>query len=89
MSKGYLTVAQNSDTTDYMRHAYALALSIKATQKETDQISVMITPGQEYPDKYKEVFDEIIDVPWSDMAAPHKQKFHNEWKAPGPWQKQK
>ena len=82
MSKGFLTVAQNSDTVDYMRHAYALALSIKATQKETDKISVMITPGQTYPDKYKEVFDEIIDVPWSDMAAMHKQQFHNEWKVP-------
>lgn len=81
MTKGYLTIAQNSETIDYMRHAYGLALSIKATQTETDKISVMITPGQEYPDKYKEVFDEIIDVPWTDMSSKVKEcKFFNEWK---------
>ena len=31
MSKGYIIIAQNSDV-DYLRMAYALALSIKATQ---------------------------------------------------------
>ena len=33
MSKGYITIAQNSEDIDYLEMSYALALSLKATQK--------------------------------------------------------
>ena len=33
MSRGYIAIAQNSKV-DYLKLAYALALSLKATQKE-------------------------------------------------------
>ena len=88
-TKGYLTFAQNSvefsdnDATyvDYVRLAYALALSIKATQTDVTNLSIAITPGQKLDDKYKEVFDEIIEIPWGDMAEKSYKKFQNEWKA--------
>jgi len=33
MSRGYITIAQNSEDIDYLEMAYALALSLGATQK--------------------------------------------------------
>ena len=80
MSKGFLTFAQNGKN-NYLRMAYALALSLKVTQPEYDKLSVAVTPGTSIPDIYKEVFDQIIDIPFGDMAAKHKWKLHNEWKA--------
>ena len=32
MSKGYITIAQNSEDIDYLEMSYALALSLKASQ---------------------------------------------------------
>lgn len=78
-TSGFLTVAQNSQYVDYLRLAYLQALSIHATQNNTN-VSVMITPGQEVPSKYREVFDEVIEVPWGDNAANDDWKLSNEWK---------
>ena len=79
MSKGFLSVAQNTSQIDYVRLAYAQALSIKATQANVNKYAVMVTPGTDIPDKYKQVFDEVIDVPWGDMSS-KTRKFENEWK---------
>ena len=35
MSKGYIVIAQNSEDTNYLRMAYALALSLKITQSKS------------------------------------------------------
>ena len=86
--KGFFTFAQNSIRSvngktieiDYARHAYALALSIKTSQKEITNISVAITPGQKIEDRHKLVFDEIIEIPWGDAALNHEYKFQNEYK---------
>ena len=34
MSKGYIAIAQNNEEHDYLKLAYAMALSIKASQQE-------------------------------------------------------
>lgn len=78
--RGFLVFAQNGRT-DYVRLAYGLALSLKATQKEIPWLSVVVTPGTVIPDHYREVFDEVIDVPWSDEAQHSDWKLENEWKA--------
>lgn len=80
MSKGFVTIAENSiidgENVDYLRLAYGLALSIKATQTEISNISVLTSEDTKVPDKYKEVFDEVIRIPWSiDLPGP---KFYNE-----------
>jgi len=79
MSKGFLSVAQNTSQVDYVRLAYAQALSIKSTQNNINKYAVMVTPDTVIPDKYKQVFDEVIDVPWGDMSSKNR-KFENEWK---------
>jgi hypothetical protein len=77
MSKGYVVIAQNS-TTDYLRQAYALALSIKATQSEVNNITV--ATNDDMPAKYRSVFDQIVEIPWSDAASTSEWKVENKWK---------
>ncbi len=68
-SKGFVIVAENSvidgKFVDYFKMAYGLALSIKATQTEISNVSVLISNDTKVPDKYKLTFDEIIRIPWS------------------------
>ena len=78
--RGFLVFAQNGKT-DYLRLAYALALSLKATQKEHGFLTVVVTPGTIIPEKYKDVFDEVLEVVWSDEAEESEWKLENEWKA--------
>ena len=78
MSKGFLVLAQNTLTVDYVRQAYALALSIKATQKEVTSISLVT--NEIVPESYKEVFDHILDIPWGDVAYNPDWKIENRWK---------
>ena len=78
--KGYVTIAQRSGKINYLRMAYALALSLKATQSEVPHLSVLVTPGMKIPKKYAEVFDEVIEIPWGDDSKEYKWKIHNKWK---------
>jgi alpha-N-acetylglucosamine transferase len=63
MTKGYLLIANNTDTIDYVKLAYICALSIKYTQpKDINQIAV-VTTTPELVGKLKcsWVFDQIIE----------------------------
>jgi hypothetical protein len=80
MSKGYLVLAQNSDD-NYLAMAYALALSIKATQSTVNNISLMTDADiDSISDKFKSIFDNIIPIPWLDHAVDSKWKIENKWK---------
>ena len=79
MSKGYLIFAQNNDSTDYVRQAYALALSIKYTQPNIN--SVTLCTLDKVDDKYKKVFDHILEIPGKDDAQDSGWKVENRWKA--------
>ena len=82
MSKGYITIAQNSDNVDYLTQAYALALSIKNTQSGVNNISVVVdeaTKKKVLP-KHTQVFDNIITMPWQDDAQDATWKINNKWK---------
>lgn len=78
--RGFFTFAQNG-THDYIRMAYALALSLKATQEEVPYLAIGITHGTKVPKKYAWAFDEIIEIPWGDAAKDESWKLQNEWKA--------
>ena len=78
MNKGFLVIAQNSEGIDYVRQAYALALSIKKTQSTYSSIS-LITNDQ-VSEKYLSVFDHIIPIPWKDHAEESVWKVENRWK---------
>lgn len=82
MTKGYLTFAQNNDTTDYLNLAYLQALSIKVTQKE-NQYAVVVDDAtmNSVTDRHRAVFDYIIPIPGVDDAANDSWKLRNEWKA--------
>jgi hypothetical protein len=78
MSRGYLILAQNTRRDDYVRQAYALALSIKNTQKGVNNVALATT--DDVPEKYQDVFDNILDIPWTDHAVYSKWKIENKWK---------
>jgi len=78
--KGFFTFAQNSGEIDYVRMAYALALSLKASQT-IPYLSIGITPGTTVKEEYAWAFDNIIEIPWGDHAAESTWKLENEWKS--------
>ena len=78
MSKGFLVFAQNTDTVDYVRQAYALALSIKFSQ--TDINTVSIVTNSPVPAEYQTVFDQIIPIPWFDERVDSALKAEHRWK---------
>jgi len=82
--RGFFTIAQYSDKFgDYPRMAYALALSLKASQTEAPYLAVGMTQEDQerLPQKYKDAFDEVVTIPWTDEAIMHNWKLHNWWKA--------
>ena len=78
MSKGYIVIAQNNDTVDYLEQAYALAMNLKLTQGIVNNLTVCvdIRTKKLITAKHKKVFDHIIDIPWEDDAE------DKEWKIP-------
>ena len=77
MSNGFCLLAQNNSTVDYIKQAYALAVSIHKFNK--DQNISLIT-NDKVPEHYKSVFDKIIKIPWSDQAQETDWKIENRWK---------
>ena len=81
MSKGFILFAQNTQKTDYVKQAYALALSIKHSQSTTTSVSLVT--NDPVPKKYYKVFDQIIPIPWfttagdSPLAAEHRWKLYH------------
>lgn len=78
MSKGFVVLAQNTDDIDYVRQAYALALSIKHSQCSVKNISIIT--NDVVPDAYKSIFEHIIEIPWGDSSAASRFKVENRWK---------
>jgi hypothetical protein len=76
MTKGHLIFAQNSGV-DYVREAYALALTIKRYNKINTTCLMTSDP---VPEKYKAVFDHIVEIPWGDAAEDFIWKVQNRWK---------
>lgn len=78
MSKGFLVLAQNTQDTDYVRQAYALALSIKHSQHTVTSIS--LATNNIVPDEYKSVFDHIVEIPWITVTDETRFRAENRWK---------
>ena len=78
MTKGYVVLAQNTDTIDYVKQAYALALSLKLSQSSLSNISIIT--DDVVPEEYKSVFENIIPIPWGDAAVDSRFKVENRWK---------
>lgn len=79
--KGFLTFAQNSSSTDYLRLAYLQCLNVKQTQKD-NLFAVIVDKetGKEITDLHKNTFDYIIELT-DDYTTSSELKFSNEWQA--------
>jgi hypothetical protein len=77
MSKGFCLLAQNNSKTNYVRQAYALALSLHKYNK--DQKISLIT-NDPVPTEWRSAFDQIIPIPWTDSAEDSDWKIQNRWK---------
>lgn len=75
MTKGHLIFAQNSDV-NYIRQAYALALSIK---KHNTINSICLVTNGEVEEKYKKPFDYIKNIPFGDLSVKSVWKIENRW----------
>lgn len=78
MSRGYLVLAQNSLKVNYVMQAVILAMTIKLTQPNINSISLVT--NDPVPEKYRHLFKEIIEIPWSDLAVGSEWKVENRWK---------
>lgn len=77
--QGFLTIAQNNSTTDYLRLAYVQAMSVKLSMPGSKYaVLVDASTHEKILDKHKAVFDYIIEMPVDDAAGLH-WKLANEW----------
>lgn len=67
MSKGFVMLAQNSEY-DYVKQACLCAMSIHATNADAN---ISLVTNDTVPDKYKHLFDNIIDIPWEEHKDIH------------------
>lgn len=75
--KGFLVLAQNSETTDYIMQACLLAMSLQATK---NSMPISLVTNDEVPLSYQCLFDEIIPIPFGDDAKGKDWKIENRWK---------
>lgn len=82
MSRGYITLAQNNDDWSYLDQAYALGLSLKATQSTVSNLTVALDKRthSQLKSKHARVFDHVMLLPWEDDAAEAHWKVNNKWK---------
>lgn len=77
MSKGILVVAQNNYKVNYIDQAIVLAQSLKLTNPS---LPISIVTNEKISQKNKCLFDQIIEIPWDDLAANSDWKIENRWK---------
>ena len=78
MSKGIVILAQNSEGHDYIRMAYALALSIDLSQPIKTPVTLIT--NDPVPREYAKVFDKVLEIPWGDASESSRFKVENRWK---------
>ena len=77
VSKGYITIAINSRNEDYIRAAYALALSLKATQKKVNALTVVVEDRNAVDERYRQAFDKVVVLPSKNLAVNSTWKVEN------------
>lgn len=79
MSKGFLVFAQNTKECNYVEQAYALALSIKSSQKNVKSISLVT--NDKLTKEQKKIFDQVIPVPWmNENVVETRYRAEHRWK---------
>jgi hypothetical protein len=75
-TNNFTMLAQNGDN-NYVEQACLAAMSIYAT---VDNPSICLITNDPVPDKYKMLFDHIVEIPWGDHAENEVWKVSNRWK---------
>ena len=76
IEQGYLIYANNNSKCNYVRQAYALALSIKLYNKDAH---ITVVTENEINEQYKKIFDDIIvprESPVSQSVLNAEQRCH-------------
>ena len=76
MDKNFTLLAQNNSD-DYVKQACLCAMSIHATNPGS---KVSLITNNSVPEKYQDLFDFIIPIPWGDHAEHEDWKISNRWK---------
>jgi hypothetical protein len=76
MTLNFTMLAQNTEV-DYVTQASLAAMSI---HKSNPGSKVSLITNDPVLDKYKQLFDEIIEIPWGDHATNEEWKISNRWK---------
>lgn len=80
MSKGFVVLAQNNDVDDYLKMAYALAISLRNSQPTP--VSISLITDKKVSKKIKSVFDQVLILP-KDNAKQSSWKIENRTKIYG------
>lgn len=73
MNQGFVVVAQNTKTTNYIKCAEALAMSVLWTMPDA---KISLITDQDYSNT---VFDQVIKFPHGDLAKNSDWKLDNDW----------
>ena len=76
MTVNFTMLAQNSHE-DYVKQACACAMSIRASNPDS---KICLITNDTVPEKYRQLFDDIVDIPWGDKARKSSWKVGNRWK---------
>jgi len=76
MTINFTMLAQNSYE-DYVTQACACAMSIRVTNPNS---KICLITNDSVPDKYKQLFDDVVEIPWGDKARKSSWKVGNRWK---------
>ena len=78
--QGFVTFAQNTDTTDYLSLAYLQALNIKSIHPSAKCAVIVDEKTNELvSDKHKKVFDYVIQLPYDENKSDSTWKLSNEY----------
>lgn len=73
----FIILAQNNETTDYIKQAFLCALSIK---KEMPVSKIALVTNHSVSSTVNQLFDHVVPIPWGDNAVGQEWKVHNRWK---------
>jgi hypothetical protein len=76
MAINFTMLAQNSHY-DYVMQAIVCAMSIRTSNPNS---KVCLITNDAVPNKHKQLFDDIVEIPWGDKARKSSWKVGNRWK---------
>jgi len=76
MSRGFVILAQNTNSVDYVKCAAGLAVSIKRVMPDE---SVTLITMDDVPAQFSKYFDHIVELPHGDLDPTSNWKLINDW----------